>query len=60
MDVADVDGESFNLSVKNPNTPEAEPLREPRVIMEEIVDVGRREREDFGWDWEDVVRETGN
>ena len=37
MDVADVDKESFDLSVKNPNAPEAEPLREPRVIMEEIA-----------------------
>ena len=36
VDVADVDEESFDLSVKNPNAPEAEPLREPRVIMEEI------------------------
>ncbi len=37
VDVAAVDGESFDLSVKNPNAPEAEPLREPRVIMEEIA-----------------------
>ncbi len=37
VDVADVDGESFDLSVKNPNAPEAEPLREPRVIMDEIA-----------------------
>ena len=37
VDVADVDVESFDLSVKNPNAPEAEPLREPRVIMEEIA-----------------------
>ena len=37
VDVADVDEESFDLSVKNPNAPEAEPLREPRVIMDEIA-----------------------
>ena len=37
VDVTNVDVESFDLSVKNPNAPEAEPLREPRVIMEEIA-----------------------
>ena len=37
VDVANVDGDSFDLSVKNPNAPEAEPLREPRVIMDEIA-----------------------
>ena len=36
VDRAAVDGESFDLSVKNPNAPEAAPLREPLVIMEEI------------------------
>ena len=45
VDVADVDGESFDLSVKNPNAPEAEPLREPRVIMEEIAALDRESAE---------------
>lgn len=45
VDVADVDGGSFDLSVKNPNALEAEPLREPRVIMEEIAALDRESAE---------------
>ena len=37
VSMADVDRKSFDLSVKNPNVSEAEALREPRVIMEEIA-----------------------
>lgn len=37
VDVAEVDQESFDLSVKNPNAPEEAPLREPQVILEEIA-----------------------
>ncbi|NOQ34592.1 MAG: N-6 DNA methylase [Methylococcaceae bacterium] len=37
VDIADIDGESFDLSIKNPNTPEEEPLRQPSVILEEIA-----------------------
>ena len=37
IDVVDVDEETFDLSVKNPNTPEAAPLRSPLDIMEEIA-----------------------
>ena len=37
VNAADVDQESFDLSVKNPNAPEEEPLREPQVILEEIA-----------------------
>ncbi|PZO20391.1 MAG: type I restriction endonuclease subunit M [Leptolyngbya foveolarum] len=37
VDTADVDAESFDLSVKNPNAPEAEPLREPGAIIDEIT-----------------------
>jgi len=33
---ADIDRETFDLSVKNPNTPEDDPLRDPYEIMEEI------------------------
>jgi len=34
--VADVDDETFDLSVKNPNTPEEAPLREPEDILAEM------------------------
>ncbi len=37
VDVTDIDPDSFDLSVKNPNTPEAEPLRDPEDIITEIV-----------------------
>ncbi|SFP54908.1 type I restriction enzyme M protein [Nitrosomonas cryotolerans] len=37
VDVTDIDQENFDLSVKNPNTPEATPLREPEDIIAEIV-----------------------
>ena len=36
MDASDVDEESSDLSAKNPNAPEEEPLRSPEVILEEI------------------------
>jgi type I restriction enzyme M protein len=32
----DVDQSTFDLSAKNPNTPEVAPLRKPQVILEEI------------------------
>lgn len=34
--VADIDGESFDLSVKNPNLPEEDPLRSPEEILAEM------------------------
>ena len=36
VDAGDVDGESYDLSVKNPNAPEEEPLRSPEEILAEI------------------------
>ncbi|MGO3690545.1 MAG: N-6 DNA methylase [Psychroflexus halocasei] len=36
LKVADVDNETCDLSVKNPNTPEEEPLRPPQVILAEM------------------------
>jgi len=35
--VSDLDKSTFDLSVKNPNTPEAAPLREPQDIIASIV-----------------------
>jgi type I restriction enzyme M protein len=37
LDLADVDPETFDLSVKNPNAPEEAPLRDPQEIMDEIA-----------------------
>ena len=37
MDTGEIDQESFDLSVKNPNAPEEAPLREPQEIIEEIA-----------------------
>jgi len=37
VDTEDVDQNGFDLSVKNPNTPEEPALREPAVILEEIA-----------------------
>jgi type I restriction enzyme M protein len=36
LKVADIDETTFDLSVKNPNTPEEAPLRSPEVILTEI------------------------
>jgi type I restriction enzyme M protein len=36
VNMAAVDQSTFDLSVKNPNTPEAAPLRKPQAILEEI------------------------
>ena len=37
VDIKDIDPSSFDLSVKNPNAPEEEPLRHPEDIIAEIV-----------------------
>ena len=36
INVADIDDTTFDLSVKNPNTPEEAPLRTPEVILAEM------------------------
>ena len=36
LKVADIDDTTFDLSVKNPNTPEEAPLRSPEVILTEM------------------------
>jgi type I restriction enzyme M protein len=36
LKVADIDETTFDLSVKNPNTPEDAPLRSPEVILTEM------------------------
>ncbi|MDB4440199.1 type I restriction-modification system subunit M [bacterium] len=37
VNVSDVDTVSYDLSTKNPNTPEEAPLRDPAVIIEDIA-----------------------
>jgi len=37
VDAANVDGKTFDLSVKNPNAPEAEALRSPEAIIDAIL-----------------------
>ena len=37
LDLADIDPETFDLSVKNPNKAEETPLRDPQDIMDEIA-----------------------
>lgn len=37
LSVDDVDSETFDLSVKNPNEPEAEPLRDPEEIIKDML-----------------------
>jgi type I restriction enzyme M protein len=37
VDIADVDRETFDLSVKNPNKAEESALREPQEILDEIA-----------------------
>lgn len=36
VNIKDVDQSNFDLSVKNPNTPEADPLRQPQEILSVI------------------------
>jgi type I restriction enzyme M protein len=36
LNVADIDEATFDLSVKNPNTPEEAPLRAPAEILSEM------------------------
>jgi type I restriction enzyme M protein len=39
VDISKLDQETFDLSAKNPNTPEEAPLREPKDIIKEMVDL---------------------
>src|SRR6056297_604621 len=45
VDVADIDPDSVDLSVKNPNKAEAEPLRDPGVIINEIETLDKESEE---------------
>ncbi len=41
----DIDQTTFDLSVKNPNTPEEPPLREPKEILQEMAELDRQSTE---------------
>lgn len=45
LDLEDVDPETLDLSVKNPNAPEEAPLRDPQEIMDEIAALDRESAE---------------
>lgn len=45
VNIKDIDQSTFDLSVKNPNAPEAAPLREPAEILEEIRDLDQESAE---------------
>jgi type I restriction enzyme M protein len=46
--VSELTEESWDLSVKNPNTPEEAPLREPSVIIEEIIALDKESEKILG------------
>ena len=39
--LSDIDQNTFDLSVKNPNTPEEAPLRQPNEILEAIASLDK-------------------
>ena len=45
VNIKDVDTSTFDLSVKNPNTPEEAPLREPKEILKEMVELDKKTAE---------------
>lgn len=45
VDVADIDPDSVDLSVKNPHKADAEPLRDPEVIINEIETLDKESEE---------------
>ena len=45
VNIADINTETFDLSVKNPNAKEEEPLREPTEILKEISELDKESAE---------------
>ena len=45
MNIADIDQTTFDLSVKNPNTPEEAPLREPKEILKNMAELDKQSAE---------------
>ena len=48
LNIADLEENTFDLSVKNPNKPEEEPLREPVLILEEMMVLDEETNEILG------------
>jgi len=45
VNIKDIDQSTFDLSVKNPNTPEEAPLREPKEILKEMAELDKESAE---------------
>jgi len=45
VNIKDIDQITFDLSVKNPNTPEEPPLREPKEILKEMAELDKQSAE---------------
>lgn len=45
LDMKDVDTDTYDLSVKNPNAPEAPPLRKPMEILQEMSELDKESAE---------------
>jgi type I restriction enzyme M protein len=45
VNIKDIDQATFDLSVKNPNTPEEAPLREPKEILKNMVELDKQSAE---------------
>ncbi len=45
MDMASIDSATYDLSVKNPNTPEEAPLREPKEILKNMAELDKESAE---------------
>jgi len=45
VNIADIDQTTFDLSVRNPNTPEVAPLREPKEILKEMATLDKESAE---------------
>ncbi len=45
VNIKDIDQTTFDLSVKNPNTPEEAPLREPKEILNEMAELDKQSAE---------------
>ncbi len=45
VDIASIDSTTYDLSVKNPNTPEEAPLREPKEILQEMAELDKQSAE---------------
>jgi len=45
LHVKDIDKTTYDLSAKNPNTPEVEPLREPKEILKDMAELDKQSEE---------------